>query len=136
MTWKASSSLRSYKGTPMSQNDNPGGITNANITEAFEIGLDRVCELVTVQIENVKQGIDGVNDRLDTVNGRLYKHEGRISAIEGREEIRLPVPATRSAKIAAGTAGGVGILAVLHSLFEMVRSVGPTLFEMMFRHIK
>jgi hypothetical protein len=118
----------------MNPNNNPGDFPDrqeARITDMFEKGLDRVCELFTVQIENVKQGIDGVNDRLDTVNGRLYKHEGRISALEGREYR----PASKKTKIAAGAVGGVSVLAVLHSLFEMVRSIGPGLVEMV-RHSK
>lgn len=122
------------------QNDNKGDFIDryeaGRITEAFEKGLDRVCELVTVQVENVKQGIDGVNDRLDTVNGRLYKHEGRISALEASRQVQvLPSAASKGTKIAVGTVGGVSVLAVLHSLFEMVRSIGPAIFEV-FRHGK
>jgi tetrahydromethanopterin S-methyltransferase subunit G len=138
----------------MSQNNQGDFIDrqDANfITDTFEKGLDRVCDLFTAQIENVKQGIDGVNARLDTVNGRLYKHEGRISALESREgrisvlenrdgrisalESRDGRPSSRKVKIAAGTVGGVSVLAVLHSLFEMVRSIGPAIMEM-FRHGK
>ena len=107
-------------------------------SKTFESGLDRVCELVTVKVDNVKDGIDGVNARLDIVNGRLYKHESRISANEGRISaidriMQVPVAASRKAKIAVGTVGGVSVLAVLHSLFEMVRSVGPALFDLV-RH--
>jgi hypothetical protein len=85
-------------------------------------------------IATVKEGFSQVNSRLDIVNGRLYKHEGAIAAnqaqINSLNEFAKNGPGmSKKAKAVIATGGGVSILAVLHSMFEMVKAVGPAVLK-------
>jgi len=97
----------------------------AMIAEAIQAAADNL----TIQITAVTAELVGVNKRLDTVNGRMYRHEGQIAAIEARTE-GTAAPISRKTKAAVIAGGGVGILAVLHSMFEMVKAIGPSLLAL------
>lgn len=85
-------------------------------------------------ISTMKDGFSQVNSRLDLVNGRLYKHEGAIASnsaqIVNLNEFAKNGPGmSKKAKAVIATGGGVSVLAVLHSLFEMVKAVGPMILK-------
>lgn len=103
--------------------------------------------------ESIEKGFKGTNERLDKVNGRLDKHTseiatsqadmtstrawlqatstkvdaltGTVNQMIGGGVAPVAQPLSGKAKAATATIGGVGVLAVLHSLFEMVRAVLP-----------
>ena len=91
---------------------------------------------------SVDKGFQGVNARLDKVNGRLDTHTGQIAAAAARADaqekaldgLKAPLLATDqlSTKAKAAVLGGAGIggMAVLHSLFEMVKTLGPGIMKL------
>jgi chemotaxis response regulator CheB len=107
--------------------------------------------------DNADKGFKGCHDRLDKVNGRLdahtvkiaegatmtEAHENRIfeltnalingTGLLGPSDPAMPRQvAQMSAKMKAATVTGasIGGLAVLHSLFEMLKSVGPAILKL------
>ncbi len=110
--------------------------------------------------EGIDKGFSGVNARLDKVNGRLNSQGEAIAAADERMDghhermdghqdqidklvvkidtiassgVLTTVTLTKGQKVAAGTAAGIGLSAVLHSLFEMLKEIGPSIFEF-FKH--
>jgi hypothetical protein len=105
--------------------------------------------------DDIQNGFEGVNKRLDIVNGRLNKHDrdlGAQDAINQQHSEALTkhsetlsqltsltgVGFQPSKKMKAGLATGasVGILAVLHSAFEMITKLVPAVMDLFSKHIK
>lgn len=103
---------------------------------------------VLASLRAIESGLQGVNARLDKVNGRLDKHTAQIASGEAHtqrnaERIeavgkqvnalvsrmlteRAPAKMSQKAKLAVGAGAGVSALAVIHSLIEMLKSLGPS----------
>jgi hypothetical protein len=85
--------------------------------------------------EALDRGFGGVNARLDKVNGRLDTHTGQIAGNTAKIDIlelhsaQTPTELSTKTKVTAGTVGGVGLLAVLYSLFEMIKAFGPDILK-------
>lgn len=96
------------------------------------------------QLESIRdvmeQGFRGVNARLDKVNGRLDSNTAKIGEHEGKIDILVGKGPSdtdageggmsRKAKVAVAGVGGVSLLAVLHSLFEMLRALAPEIAKL------
>lgn len=96
--------------------------------------------------ESMDKGFAGVHARLDRVNGRLDTHTSQIASAAMKAEMQekaidglknqltaqLASGDTLPGKTKAILAGGasIGGLAVLHSLFEMVKSIGPSILKL------
>ncbi len=76
----------------------------------------------------MRDGFEGCHKRLDKVNGRLDRHEGEIGALRGAASVEQPVSGRAKAAVVGGAS--IGGLAVLYSLFEMIKSVGPAIAKL------
>lgn len=127
---------------------------NENVCDKIDKAVDKLTDVI-ILARRCDQGLIEVKSRLDKVNGRLDTHTDQIADIKATAETAKVLAETNdtaarqttaslnrligagtavqemSGRAKAGllTAGGVSVLAVLHSCFEMMKSVGPEILK-------